>query len=133
MTEHLDSIRLTGLRVHANHGVYDFERENGQIFVTDVTVWLDVAGAASTDDVENTVHYGELAESVAAAVASEPVDLIETLAERVASVALSYPAVQKTEVTIHKPDAPISVPFDDVSITITRRRSAARSEQGSVA
>ncbi|UCR88504.1 dihydroneopterin aldolase [Mycetocola spongiae] len=117
-----DFITLTGLRVRAHHGVFDFEREQGQDFVIDVVVWLDLAPASGGDDLAATVHYGELAEAVTAAVSSDPVDLIETVAERVAAVALSFSAAQRTRVTVHKPDAPISVPFGDVSVTIERGR-----------
>jgi dihydroneopterin aldolase len=115
-----DSITLTGLRVRAHHGVYDFERENGQDFVIDLSVGIDLRRAARSDDVTTTIHYGELAERVAAAVASDPVDLIETVAERIAALVLSYPAAHNVTVTVHKPDAPISVPFGDVAVTIVR-------------
>lgn len=118
-----DSITLTGLRVHANHGVFGFERENGQEFIIDVVAWLDTAAAARGDDLAATVHYGELALKVAAAVERDPVDLIETLAERIAVVVLSFEAVTKTRVSVHKPNAPIEVPFDDVIVTIERTRS----------
>lgn len=117
-----DRITLTGVRVRANHGVFDFEREQGQDFVIDVTAWLDLGPAARGDELAATVHYGELAEDVAAAVASNPVDLIETVAERVARVVLSYP-VERTEVTVHKPSAPIQVPFGDVAVTVVRDRA----------
>ena len=118
-----DRITLTGVRVRAHHGVFDFEREQGQEFVIDVAVAVDLAAAASGDDLARTVHYGELAEAVADAVRRDPVDLIETVAERVAAVALAYPAVEEVEVTVHKPEAPISVPFDDVAVTIVRSRA----------
>lgn len=118
-----DRITLTGVRVRAHHGVFDFEREQGQEFVIDVAVAIDLAAAASGDDLGRTVHYGELAEAVADAVRRDPVDLIETVAERVADVALAYPAVEEVEVTVHKPEAPISVPFDDVAVTIVRSRA----------
>ena len=118
-----DRITLTGVRVRAHHGVFDFEREQGQEFVIDVAVAVDLAVAASGDDLARTVHYGELAEAVADAVRRDPVDLIETVAERVAAVALAYPAVEEVEVTVHKPEAPISVPFDDVAVTIVRSRA----------
>src|SRR3978361_2186022 len=88
-----DSIILTGLRVRANHGVYDFERENGQDFVIDVTAWLDLAVPAASDDVATTVHYGELAIEVAEAVRRDPVNLIEVVAERIAGVVLAHPPV----------------------------------------
>ncbi|KRE20933.1 diguanylate cyclase [Agromyces sp. Soil535] len=118
-----DRITLTGVRVRAHHGVFDFEREQGQEFVIDVSVAVDLAAAASGDDLDRTVHYGELAEAVVAAVERDPVDLIETVAERVAGVALAYPAVEEVEVTVHKPEAPISVPFADVAVTIVRSRA----------
>jgi dihydroneopterin aldolase len=117
-----DRITLTGIRVRAHHGVFDFERAEGQEFVIDVIAWLDLGPAARGDELAATVHYGELAEAVAASVASDPVDLIETVAERVARVVLSFP-VQRTEVTVHKPNAPIAVPFADVAVTVVRDRA----------
>ena len=121
MTE-LDLLTITGLEVFAHHGVFDFERENGQRFVIDVELALDTTSAASGDDLAQTVHYGELSVEIAEAVGADPVDLIETLAERVAGVVLAHPPVERVTVVVHKPDAPIPVPFSDVSITIIRRR-----------
>ncbi|WP_448005980.1 dihydroneopterin aldolase [Agromyces bauzanensis] len=118
-----DRIAVTGIRVRAHHGVFDFERAEGQEFVIDVSVAVDLAAAASGDDLGRTVHYGELTEAVAAAVERDPVDLIETVAERVAGVALGFSAVEEVEVTVHKPQAPIAVPFADVSVTIVRGRA----------
>ena len=114
---------MTGIRVRAHHGVFEFERTEGQEFVIDVSVAVDLSAAASADDLDRTVNYGELAESVAAAVSRDPVDLIETVAERVAAVALGYAAVEEVEVTVHKPEAPISVPFADVAVTVVRGRA----------
>ncbi|WIB63704.1 dihydroneopterin aldolase [Curtobacterium sp. MCBD17_040] len=119
-----DVIRLTGVRARGHHGVFDHERADGQDFVVDVAVEVDARAAAGPDDLDHTVHYGVLAEQVVAAVESDPVDLIETLAERIAAVVLGHPAALATEVTVHKPQAPITVPFADVSITIRRDRSA---------
>jgi dihydroneopterin aldolase len=119
-----DSITLTGLRVNAHHGVYEFERQNGQDFVIDITVWLDLSVPAGSDDVAQTIHYGELAVEVAEAVRRDPVDLIETVAERVAAVVLDHAAAQRVQVTVHKPDAPIEVPFVDVAVQIVRTRTA---------
>jgi 7,8-dihydroneopterin aldolase/epimerase/oxygenase len=118
-----DRITLTGVRVRAHHGVFDFERAEGQEFVIDVSVAVDLAAAASADALDRTVHYGELAEAVVAAVERDPVDLIETVAERIAAVALAFAAVEEVEVTVHKPQAPITVPFSDVSVTIVRGRA----------
>ena len=117
-----DFITLTGLRAVAHHGVFAHEKADGQEFVVDLVVWFDARAAAATDDLGKTIHYGELAEKVVAALANDPVDLIETVAERIAVVALDFAAAERVRVTLHKPSAPITVPFDDVSITIERSR-----------
>jgi 7,8-dihydroneopterin aldolase/epimerase/oxygenase len=118
-----DVIRLTGVRARGHHGVFDHERADGQDFVVDVAVEVDARAASDGDDLERTVHYGVLAEQVVAEIERDPVDLIETLAERIAAAVLSHAAAIATEVTVHKPQAPITVPFDDVSITIRRDRT----------
>ena len=117
-----DRIVLRGVRARGHHGVYAEERASGQTFVVDVVLLLDLSRAAATDAVADTVHYGELAAAVVAAVEGEPVDLVETLAQRVADLALAYPLVEEVEVTVHKPEAPVGVPFEDVSVTIVRSR-----------
>ena len=119
----VDEIALTGLTVFGRHGVYDHERENGQEFTIDVRLHMALRQAAASDDVADTVHYGELAEKIAAVVAGEPVNLIETLAERIADVALEDERVQFTAVTVHKPHAPIPLTFADVSVTVHRGRN----------
>jgi dihydroneopterin aldolase len=118
-----DRITLTGLQATGHHGVFEHERTDGQLFLIDVTVHLSLRDAAQSDDLDDTVHYGVLAEQVVAAVESDPVDLIETVAERVADVALGFGRVHSVDVTVHKPQAPITVPFDDVSVSIRRKRS----------
>lgn len=118
-----DRIVLTGLRATGHHGVLEHERVDGQVFVIDVTVHLSLYEAAVSDDLDDTVHYGVLAERVVAAVERDPVDLIETVAERVAAVALGFARAETVEVTVHKPDAPITVPFADVAVTIVRDRA----------
>ncbi len=115
-----DRITLTGLTVRGNHGVFPAEREHGQDFVLDITLWLDLTAAARGDDLTKTVHYGELAELAAGIVGGPPRDLIETVAAEIAdSVMRTYP-VHAVEVTVHKPDAPIPLTFADVSVTIRR-------------
>jgi dihydroneopterin aldolase len=116
-------IELRGLTVRGRHGVYDFERSQGQDFRVDVTLELDLGPAAASDDVADTVHYGELAERLAAVVAGEPVNLIETLADRLVGVCLADPRVEVATVTVHKPQAPIEHEFTDVAVTLQRRRS----------
>lgn len=117
-----DRVQLRGIEVFAHHGVFDHERRDGQRFIIDLDVETPLAHAARGDDLAKTIHYGELAEQVAAAVQRDPVDLIETVAERVAGVALAHPAAHAVRVTVHKPDAPITVPFRDVAVVIERRR-----------
>jgi 7,8-dihydroneopterin aldolase/epimerase/oxygenase len=116
------TITLTGLRARGHHGVYDFERQQGQEFVVDVTLELDLAPAARSDDVSDTVHYGELAEALVKIVAGEPVNLIETLADRLAGACLADPRVAAATVTVHKPGAPIPHEFADVAVTLRRTR-----------
>jgi 7,8-dihydroneopterin aldolase/epimerase/oxygenase len=123
-----DRIKLTGLRVRGRHGVFDFEREQGQDFVVDVTLALDLRAAARSDDVADTVHYGELTERLVEIVAGEPVNLIETLAERLAAACLADPRVDSATVTVHKPQAPIPHDFADVAVTVTRRAETGRGE-----
>ncbi|MEE1942580.1 dihydroneopterin aldolase [Streptomyces sp. TRM 70361] len=118
----MDRVTLHGLRVRGHHGVFQREREQGQTFVVDLALGLDTRSAAAGDDLTRTVHYGVVAEEVAAVVGGEPVDLIETLAQRIADQCLTHEAVQEVEVVVHKPEAPITVPFDDVTITIKRSR-----------
>ncbi|WP_075200822.1 dihydropteroate synthase [Leucobacter celer] len=116
-----DRITLTGLEVFAHHGVFDFERERGQRFIIDAEVAVDLHAAAAGDQLARTVHYGELAEAILGAVQRDPVDLIETVAERVAAVALGFAGVRSATITVHKPDAPIEAVFSDVSVTVVRR------------
>lgn len=118
-----DQLAVRGIEIHAHHGVFDFERRDGQLFVIDLMLSLDTAPAASGDELGATVDYGELVLAVKAAVEADPVDLIETLAQRIADVCLGYDLVDQVEVTVHKPQAPIAATFSDVALTITRRRT----------
>lgn len=119
---HNDTITLTGLRVFGFHGVFDHERREGQEFVIDVELRLDLSLPATSDDVADTIHYGVLAERIAEAVERDPVNLIEKLAARLVAVALQGDRVREATVTVHKPFAPIARSFDDVSVTLTRTR-----------
>lgn len=117
-----DRIVLAGLRLRGHHGVHDFERRDGQDFMVDLVLELDTRPAATSDDVSDTVHYGEMADRVAAIVTGEPVNLIETLAERIATECLLDARVDAAEVTVHKPDAPLDHEFLDVAVRIRRER-----------
>ncbi|MFC7535430.1 dihydropteroate synthase [Actinoplanes sp. GCM10030250] len=115
-------ITLTGLRARGRHGVYDFEREQGQDFVVDVRLDLDLGRAAETDDVADTVHYGELADRLIEVLTGEPVSLLERLADRLLDICLADPRVAAAEITVHKPQAPIPHEFADVAVTLRRSR-----------
>jgi dihydroneopterin aldolase len=115
-----DEITLTGVRATGHHGVYEHERREGQEFVVDATLFLDTGRAGETDQVTDTVHYGEVAERIVAIVEGDPVNLLERLAQLLADALLSEPLVHRVRVTVHKPQAPITVPFSDVSVTIER-------------
>jgi dihydroneopterin aldolase len=119
----MDTIRLTGLRAYGHHGVFDFERSDGQDFVVDVVLELDLGPAAVSDEVADTVHYGELADALVAIVTGEPVNLLETLAARLANACLADARVEHATVTVHKPQAPIPHTFADVSVTVRRGRA----------
>lgn len=117
-----DRIALRGLRARGYHGVFAVERREGQVFVVDAVLRLDTTPAAASDDIGDTVHYGLLADRLVAIVTGEPVDLIETLAERLAAECLKEELVDEVELTVHKPNAPIEHEFADVSVTVTRGR-----------
>jgi 7,8-dihydroneopterin aldolase/epimerase/oxygenase len=118
-----DRVELRGLRVRGHHGVFDFERRDGQDFVVDLTVWLDLAPAAASDDLADTLDYGTLAQRVAGIVGGPPADLIETVAGRIADEVLTDPRVDAVEVTLHKPQAPIPLDFADVAVVLHRTRT----------
>lgn len=121
----MDRIELVGLRAFGRHGVLREEQERGQTFVVDVTLELDLTEAAVTDDLAATVHYGELASRVVAAVESTRFDLIEALAGHLADLALANPRVEAVTVRVGKPEAPVTVPFADVGVVLRRDRLAA--------
>ena len=119
----LDRITIRGIEAYGHHGVLPEERRDGQRFVVDIDLELDTRAAAQSDDLSRTVDYGSLTVRVHDAVASEPVDLIETLAQRVADLVLDAEPVRWVRVTVHKPEAPIPVTFADVAVTIERSRT----------
>ena len=117
-----DELAVTGIECFGHHGVFDHERRDGQTFVIDLALGIDSGPAAASDDLRDTVDYGNLVAQVKAAVEKDPVDLIETLAQRIADVCLWDARVEWARVTVHKPDAPIDANFSDVALTITRKR-----------
>jgi len=117
-----DELSVTGIECWGHHGVFDHERRDGQRFVIDLTIGLDTRPAAAGDDLAATVDYGGLVTAVKAAVERDPVDLVETLAERLAQECLRDRRVEWARITVHKPEAPIEATFTDVALTITRHR-----------
>ncbi|MFM8926879.1 MAG: dihydroneopterin aldolase [Rhodoluna sp.] len=117
-------ISIQGLRVFAHHGVFDFERQNGQDFYVDASVWIDGDSAAFADDLTKTVHYGDLAKGLVELTKNEPVDLLETLAQRLLDYTFNFGGgiVQKAKITVHKPNAPIPYEFQDISVTVKAKR-----------
>ena len=127
-----DRITLTGLELFGHHGVYPAEKRDGQRFVVDMTVWLDLTDAVATDDLARTANYGALAGLAARVVTGPSRDLIETVAGEIADEVMRGYPVHAVEVTVHKPSAPIPRTFADVSVTIRRsiRREGARPPGG---
>ncbi|PPK93433.1 dihydroneopterin aldolase [Kineococcus xinjiangensis] len=122
----LDRIVVRGLEAVGHHGVYEEERRDGQLFRVDVALHLDTRAAAAEDDLAATVHYGVLSERIVAVLTGEPVDLLETLAERIAALCLAEPPVRAVDVVVHKPHAPIPVAFADVEVAVRRTRGDER-------
>jgi len=121
-----DRIQLRGLTVRGHHGVLENERRDGQDFVVDVTVWIDLDTAAASDDLSDTVDYGELASRVAGIVGGSAKNLIETVAADVAEDVMRDQRIHAVEVVVHKPQAPIPLAFNDVSVVARRSRRLGR-------
>jgi dihydroneopterin aldolase len=106
--------------VYGHHGVFEHERRDGQDFLVDAELEMSTAAAAAADDLADTVDYGDLATRLAAVISGEAVNLLETLAARLADECLADPRVEAATVTVHKPQAPIPLTFADVAVTIRR-------------
>jgi dihydroneopterin aldolase len=115
-----DRISIVGITAVGHHGVFDYEKENGQEFIVDVDLELSVLDAAQSDDLAMTVDYGVVAQQVHECITGPSVDLIETLAENIANACLTHKRVSAVNVAVHKPSAPIPVPFTDVVLHIRR-------------
>lgn len=121
-----DRITLTGIRARGYHGVHEHEKRDGQDFVVDLTVWVDLADAAVHDDLERTLDYGELARRAVEVVSGPSRDLVETVAAEIADGIMLDQRVHAAEVTVHKPSAPLPLPLTDVAVTMRRSRRAGR-------
>ena len=123
-----DRIELRGLTVRGNHGVFDHERRDGQDFVVDITVWIDLATAAASDDLADTLDYGALAKRAADIVGGPARNLIETVAGEIAEDVMTDERVHAVEVVVHKPAAPIPLDFADVAVVARRSRRGGAAE-----
>ncbi|MFV8319229.1 dihydroneopterin aldolase [Mycobacterium sp. 23] len=121
-----DRIELRGLKIRGRHGVFEHERRDGQDFVVDITVWIDLAGAAASDELADTYDYGVLAQLAADIVGGTPRNLIETVGAEIAEQVIADERVHAVEVTVHKPQAPIPRDFDDVAVVTRRSRRGGR-------
>lgn len=121
-----DRIELRGLTVRGNHGVFEHERRDGQDFIIDITLWIDLAAAAASDDLNDTYDYGVLAQRAADIVAGPARDLIETVAAEIAEDVMNDGRVHAVEVVVHKPSAPIPLTFSDVAVVARRSRRGGR-------
>ena len=119
----MDKIIIKGLRLFAYHGVNPEEKENGQNFIIDVTYYLPLDGACSSDALEDTVSYAAAVKVIRKAFTEEKYDLIERAAQRVAEALLSgFDKITKVDVTVKKPEAPVKAEFDYMAVSITRER-----------
>ena len=121
-----DRIELRGLSIHGRHGVFEHERTNGQEFVVDVTVWIDLADAAASDDLTDTYDYSALARLVSDVVGGPPRNLIETVGGEIADRVMEDHRVHAVEIVVHKPQAPIPPKFADVAVVVRRSRRGGR-------
>jgi FolB domain-containing protein len=120
-----DTITITGLRLRGYHGVFDHEKRDGQEFIVDLSIELDLSPAGSSDDLQNTLDYSVIVDEVAQRVTGESVDLIETLAHDIAQLVLNHPQPTAVSVTVHKPQAPVCHPIEDIAVSIRRERGSA--------
>ena len=123
-----DRIELRGLTVRGHHGVFDFERRDGQDFIVDITLWIDLADAAASDDLTDTYDYGVLAQRAADIIAGPARNLIETVAGEIADDVMADARVHAVEVVVHKPQAPIPLTFTDVAVVARRSRRGGRGQ-----
>lgn len=118
-----DRIFLTGIAVHACHGVLAYESEVGQHFTIDLELELDLRSAAHSDRLGDTVSYAEIATVAVRAFTERRFQLIEAAANAVVEAILArFPRIEAVRIVVHKPHAPIAVTFEDAGIILTRRR-----------
>ena len=116
-----DQIRVTGIKAFGYHGVLPHEATEGQDFIVDLLITLDLRAASLSDDLTESINYADLAQIAHDNIVGERVQLIERLAGRIAEeISSTYSQITSVSVTVHKPQAPVTVDFEDISVTITR-------------
>ena len=119
----IDQITITGIHGYGHHGLFENERSNGQDFYVDLILNLDLSQAAQSDAIEDTVNYAEITELTHQEITTDPVNLIEKLAYRIAERILSsHPKVKAITVTVHKPQAPVGLKVQDISVVVNKTR-----------
>lgn len=114
----IQTIKLAGIDAFGHHGVFDFEKQNGQQFLIDAEIEFDASEAIASDDVANTLNYAQLAELIKQNVESDPVDLLETLVSRVTRMLIALdPKIISVFIRITKPSAPMDSSLGKVSIS----------------
>lgn len=122
----MDKILIHGLRIFAFHGVNPEEKEDGQLFIVDLTASLDLQHACETDGLENTISYAKIIKTIRRVMQAGKNDLLEFTAQQVIdAVFAEYPPVRQIEIRLKKPDAPIRADFDYVAVELTRGRKQA--------
>lgn len=118
--QYLDHISLVGIKERGLHGVLDHERQDGQLFSVDADIYLDMQPAGRSDQLADTVDYSQVSGIISRIISGEPQDLLEKVATQIAEETLALPNVQAVRICVHKPDAPLGVEKEDVSVTIWR-------------
>ena len=117
----LDEMILSGLKVYAWHGVYEEEREKGQNFIINARIFYDTVSVAETDSVEDTIDYAKVSLYINEYMRVHQFNLIETVANKLArKLLIKFPLIQSIELEVMKPEAPIPVPFSNVSVRVNR-------------
>ena len=129
---HMDEIRIDNLKVYAYHGVYDSEKEKGQNFYVNAVLHTDFSKAAENDDIELATDYAAVCQTIKEVMTVKKYDLIETVAERVAEqILISFERINAVDVEIRKPQAPVPMEFESISVKVSRKWSDAYIAYGS--
>lgn len=116
-----DSINIKGIKGFGFHGVFEFERRDGQDFFVDLVIALNLQAASKSDNLHDSIDYGLLTTIAREEIEGEPVNLIERLAGRIADrILLQFPQTKSIAVTVHKPSAPVSEEVTDIAVTVIR-------------